>query len=423
MQAEIWQLIAHTDHITLSEDVRRYFDELRIKLGYRMSSAFLLVFIALTYAYSFDSPLSCITMSFGVLLSLFNILYIHFTKKYQLVFWLYSILGVVVTSFALLVFHETVHLVDVLWMLAGVSLAFFSIGRKFGMILLIYSLLVITVFIFHSLNIHIETVKPRTFYQQLTLVFEMITGFGFNFYLFYLFTNVYRYSENKLKEVNQQLIEQNMKIQQQNDEKTTLVKEIHHRVKNNLQIVVSLLRLQSSEIDSEEMRKHFQESINRVMAMALIHQKLYQNESLSQVKFADYATDLVTTILQTDAEVRRVDFKIHSEIDKVGLKSLIPIGLILNELVSNSLKHAFKKGQTGQIDLKVERGEDKNWLNFIYHDNGRWKQPFTPRHSFGMVLVETLTEQLDGNMIVEKQEDGTTFILRLQNIVEPDIVA
>lgn len=418
-----YSLIATIDNTAISEDVRRYFDELRIKLGYRMSIAFLIVFITMTYAYSFDSLISCLTMAFGALVCLIGIIYLHYTKKYRPVFCMYSILGIGGTSFALITFHETIHLVDVLWMLAGVSLGFFSIGKRFGMVLLVYSLIAIAFFIFYSLNLNIETVKPRNFFQKLTLVFEMISGFGINFYLFYLFTTAYRYSEDKLTEVNQQLIEQNAKIQLQNDEKTTLVKEIHHRVKNNLQIVVSLLRLQSSEIGNEEIKKHFQESINRVMAMALIHQKLYQNESLSQVKFADYATDLVTTILQTDAQVRRVDFKIHSEIDKVGLKSLIPIGLILNELVSNSLKHAFKDDRKGLIDLTIEKGKGKHWLNLIYKDNGVWKEPQAFRKSFGMVLVETLADQLDGNMAIDKSEDGTVFTLRLQNVIEPDIVA
>lgn len=412
------------DYITVSEDLRVYFDQLRIKLAYRMSIMFFIVFFTLTYAYYFDSIESCLTMGFGTLLSLFCLFYVRLKKKYQLVFFLYSTLGVLVTSFALITFHETIHLVDVLWMLAAVSLAFFSIGRTLGLILLIVSLIAITYFTFYSLNINIETVKPRSTYQQLTLVAEMVSGFGLNFYLFYLFTNLHRYSEQKLQEINQQLIEKNTKIQFQNDEKTTLVKEVHHRVKNNLQIVVSLLRLQSMEIDNNEMKQHFQESINRIMAMALIHQKLYQNDSLSQVKFADYASELVNTIIRTDTREREIEFIIHTDIDKVGLKSLIPIGLILNELVSNSLKHAFAEQQNKEIiELLVSKGESENWLSFIYKDNGRWKFREKERQSFGLVLVETLVEQLDGTITIEKEESGTTFILKLYNVLEPDIVA
>lgn len=410
------------ENTEISEGVRLYFDELRIKLAYRMSVMFLIVFLTLTYAYYFDSVESCITMAFGTVLSLFCVIFIHYSKNYKLVFFLYSTLGVFVTSFALITFHETIHLVDVLWMLAAVSLAFFSIGKKLGVVLLIVSLLSITYFVFYSLNINIETVKPRTTYQKVTLVLEMISGFWLNFYLFSLFTSVNKYSEQKLREVNQQLTEQNIKIKLQNDEKTTLVKEVHHRVKNNLQIVVSLLRLQSMELDNEETKSHFQESINRVMAMALIHQKLYQNDSLSQVKFAEYASELITAILRTDAYDRVIHFNIHSEIEKVGLKSLIPIGLILNELVSNSLKHAFPERKDGRIELNVTDGNQKGWMKMVYKDNGKWKNSERDGQSFGLVLVETLVEQLEGTLTIEKTENGTAFLMELQNVEEPDVI-
>ncbi len=407
---------------SISADLRKYLDELRIRLAYRISVAFLFVFLILTYAYYFDSLESFLTMSFGATLCLVGLIIIHYTKNYTVVFLLYSTLGVCLTSYALICFHETIHLVDMLWMLAGVSIAFFSIGKKMGFFLLVVSLVVITYFVFFSLNKNIETVKPRTIYQNISMVIEMLSGFVLNFYIFYLYMNVHKYSETKLREINQQLIEQNIKIQQQNNEKTTLVKEIHHRVKNNLQIVVSLLRLQSSEINDDKMKKHFQESINRIMAMALIHQKLYQNESLSQVKFSDYASDLIKTIVQTDAYDRNVNFRIHSEIEKVGLQSLIPIGLILNELVSNSLKHAFTETQEGIIDLTVSKETDCNWLILIYKDNGHWKKPKS-NQSFGMILVETLVEQLEGKLILETSGQGTSFTMRLQNLIEPDVIA
>ncbi|HNS42223.1 MAG TPA: hypothetical protein PKN22_05645, partial [Taishania sp.] len=177
-----------------SEDVQLYLDELRIKLAYRMSTMFLIVFAILTYAYYFDSVESFLTMAFGFVLSVFCLVIMYYKKNYQLVFILYSVLGVFVTSFALIFFHETIHLVDVLWMLAAVSLAFLGVGRRVGIILLFVSLICIAIFIFYSLNIHIEAVKPRTFYQKIALVTEMISGFSLNFYLFYLFTNVSRYS-------------------------------------------------------------------------------------------------------------------------------------------------------------------------------------------------------------------------------------
>ncbi|HNR85586.1 MAG TPA: histidine kinase dimerization/phosphoacceptor domain -containing protein [Taishania sp.] len=401
-----------------SEDVQLYLDELRIKLAYRMSTMFLIVFAILTYAYYFDSVESFLTMAFGFVLSVFCLVIMYYKKNYQLVFILYSVLGVFVTSFALIFFHETIHLVDVLWMLAAVSLAFLGVGRRVGIILLFVSLICIAIFIFYSLNIHIEAVKPRTFYQKIALVTEMISGFSLNFYLFYLFTNVSRYSAQKLKTVNEQLVEQNTKIKQQNEEKTVLVKEVHHRVKNNLQIIISLLRLQSSELQNDETKALFNESIQRIMAMSLIHQKLYQNESLSQVKFVDYANDLIETIIQTDPENRKIKYYITSEINKVGLKSLIPIGLILNELVLNSMKHAFQGKTDCVIEINLNATHQEDFITLIYKDNGTWKEKTSDYKSFGLMLVETLVEQLDGKMEIVKDDFGTTFEMQLHNIVE-----
>lgn len=397
----------------VSEVIKLHAERIRILLAYRISIMFLLLFSTLTYAYSLDSFESSVMMFTGVLVSLFSLIYHHFTKNYQLVFYVYSTLGVFFTSYALIFFHETVHLVDILWLLAAVLLAFFSIGRRWGIILMTTSLLAITFFVVYSLNINIETVLPRTNYQKFTLILELVSGFFINFYLVNLFMNNSQFSELKLKELNQQLIAQNSKISLQNDEKTTLVKEIHHRVKNNLQIVVSLLRLQIKEIESEDSKKHFQESINRVMAMALLHQKLYQNESLSQIKFKEYAEDLFTSILRSNAINHPITYSIESGVDKIGLKSMIPVGLILNELVSNSLKHAFDTNQVGLIQLNVQEGKNGAVI-LTYRDNGSWKCERNATTSFGLVLVETLVEQLEGKLEITRTDEGTTFTLHLQ---------
>lgn len=411
------------DENSTSEDVKLYVNELRGNLAIRISLMFLVVFSILTYAYSFDSFESLLVMSFGVFVSLFCLIVMLVYKNYNLVFYVYSTLGVVVTSYALLFFHETVHLVDVLWMLAAVSLAFFGIGKRVGIVLLVFSLIVIAIFVFYSLNINIETVKPRNTFQKMSLVVEMISGFTLNFYLFHLFTTVSIYSTNKLREVNLQLTDQNAKIRLQNNEKTMLVREVHHRVKNNLQIIVSLLRLQSMEIESEKLKVDFEESIQRIMAMSLIHQKLYQNESLSQVKFIEYVNELINTIIKTDAEGREIDFIATSEIEKVGLKSLIPIALILNELTLNSLKHAFHEKIDCVIQLEVYKGESDKWIKLIYKDNGNWDESKNEHQSFGLMLVDTLVEQLDGTKEIIKEKSGTTFKFHLSNVVEPDIVA
>src|SRR5690606_8124793 len=136
----------------------------------------LIIFMVLTYAYYFDSFESFITMAFGFFLSAFCLITLRISNNYQLVIYIYSICGVLVTSYALIMFHETIHFADMLWMLAAVSLAFFGIGKKAGFILLAISLISITYFILYSLNINIRVVQERTLYQEVTLVMEVASG-------------------------------------------------------------------------------------------------------------------------------------------------------------------------------------------------------------------------------------------------------
>jgi two-component system, sensor histidine kinase PdtaS len=414
--------LSAVDELEVPNEVKTYFEELKVKLAFRLSLMFLIVFIILCYAYSFDSIESTIVMALGVFISLVCLLIVSAKRNYNLVFHIYSISGVVVTSYALITFHNTIHLVDVLWMLAGVSLAFFALGRVLGFILLTISLIAISIFVFYSLNIHIEEVQIRTTYQKFSLVIEMISGFSVNFYLHYLFFNVNKFSERKLIESVEQLKEQNIRISHQNDEKTMLVREIHHRVKNNLQIVVSLLRMQSQEVNNPEFRLLFQESINRIMAMSLIHQKLYQNTNLSQVRIEDYLNELVHEIIHLNITGEDIGFKIQTEVNRVGLKTLVPLGLLVNELVSNSLKHAFTDNQDARIEITISRRED-GWLDLMYFDSGIWKENSGKSSSFGLILIDTLVEQLEGTKSVQKENSGTTYSFYIRNMEETDIIA
>lgn len=408
---------------SVSKDVQTYFDELNRKLARHMSVGFLILFITLTYAYSFDSIQSTIIMLFGAVLSLFCTLYTYFTRKYKLVFWIYSLAGVIVSSIAFIIFYNTIHLTDVLWMSAGVCIAYITIDKRVGFILLIYSLIAVGIFIFHSLNIHIRVIEPRNIYQEMTLVLEISSGFILNFYLFYMFTKINNYSEKILIEANKKLVSQNKKIKEQNSEKSVLIKEVHHRVKNNLQIIVSLLRLQSLELDNLEVKQKFQETTHRIMSMSLIHRTLYQNESLSTLKFTDYVNELIQTILDANDKKQDIKFKVHSEINKIGLKSLVPIGLIINELVSNSLKHAFSHKENGQITLKVEKTKNPEYISIQYRDNGSWKEAKEGYKGFGLILINTLVEQLDGELTLIKEENTTLFQMKLKNISEKDVLA
>ena len=193
-----------------------------------------------------------------------------------------------------------------------------------------------------------------------------------------------------------------------------MLKEIHHRVKNNLQVISSLLRLQSYEIEEEASRVHFQDAINRVSAMALIHEKMYQNENLSQIDLKNYIESLARDLVQTHARDIDIILNISSEIKELGNDSLVPVALILNELMTNSLKHAFVGKREGLIEVSIMNDARPEYFSFIYKDGGEWKS--SPKgNSFGLELIATLTEQLDGE-VSRSYDNGTRYEFSLKNL-------
>lgn len=217
-----------------------------------------------------------------------------------------------------------------------------------------------------------------------------------------------------LEEENAQRLEAESKLQSSLDEKTMLLKEIHHRVKNNLQIIASLLNLQSRYIKDESTLAAIRESQNRVKAMALVHEKLYRSEDLSRIDLNEYLKFLGTGLFQFyDARSRGIRFELDVSVVEVDIGTAIPLGLILNELISNSLKYAFPEGRTGVVAISI-RKEDHT-LTAQFRDDGvgipesvDWRE--TP--SLGLRLVNTLVDQLNGTIELDRNA-GTHFTMVL----------
>jgi PAS domain S-box-containing protein len=196
-------------------------------------------------------------------------------------------------------------------------------------------------------------------------------------------------------------------------EKEVLLKEVHHRVKNNLQIVSSLLDLQSGYIEDESSRDFFRDSQNRIRSMALIHQMLYQSESLAFIDLREYIEDLANYLFSTT--VHDPDL-IHLNVDmgdiSLGMDEAIPCGLIINELISNSLKHGFPDNRGGEIMIR-SRIED-GWIVLTLSDNGVGLPPgldFRKTETLGLQLVTTLVKQLRGKIAINDEQSGTIFTI------------
>lgn len=190
-------------------------------------------------------------------------------------------------------------------------------------------------------------------------------------------------------------------------EKEVLLKEIHHRVKNNLQVISSLVDLQAAALDNPVLHGLFQNVRDRVRSMALVHEKLYQSESLARVDFAEYARSLLTYLWRahgSPAVSVRLTLDLHPVL--LSVETAVPCGLILNELATNTLKHAFRGRSEGEVTVALDTGVDGR-VRLVVRDNGvglaagrDWRQS----GSLGLRLVPMLAKQLNG--VVEASNDG-----------------
>ena len=208
------------------------------------------------------------------------------------------------------------------------------------------------------------------------------------------------------------------KIKASLKEKEVLLQEIHHRVKNNMQVVSSLLSLQSERIKDSQYTEMFKESQNRIRSMALVHEKLYQSENLAEINVNEYITSLVHRLFRSyEVRTDRVAVTIEVEDISLGINAAVPCGLIINELVSNSLKHAFPDKRKGGIKIKLCSVNGN--VELTVADNGVGMPEdfdFRTTDSLGLDLVCTLAEyQLDGEITVDRSE-GTAFTITFKEV-------
>lgn len=209
----------------------------------------------------------------------------------------------------------------------------------------------------------------------------------------------------------------NAQISKALDEKEVLLKEIHHRVKNNLQVISSLLSLQSRQLEDTKAKEAIQSGRNRVKSMALIHQKLYQDEDLVGVDVPEYI-DKLTKSLVSSYQISSKDVKIYTDVDpvKLDVDTIIPIGLILNELISNSLKYAFDNDHDGIVEVSLKQNGDG--IKLKVSDNGEGlPETFSIENSrsLGYRLIKAFADKLKATLSVECPPNGTSVSMLIPN--------
>ncbi len=200
-------------------------------------------------------------------------------------------------------------------------------------------------------------------------------------------------------------------------EKDVLLREIHHRVKNNMQIISSLLRLESESNMDEKAAEMFKESQNRIMSMALIHEKLYQSKNLIKIDTRDYIEDMVNGLFQCYA-ANRIALDLDIDDVSLGIDSAISCGLIINELVTNSLKYAFPEGKEGEIKIALH-AIDGNVIELAISDNGIGIPEYLDLQktkSLGLQLVTMLAENQLRGVVSLNREKGTRFRIKFKDV-------
>ncbi len=236
------------------------------------------------------------------------------------------------------------------------------------------------------------------------LLFMGFLGWIFGAHLFKKLHGIYRSKEE---------------LEQKVSEKEMLLKEVHHRVKNNLQTVSSLLRMQGRSIEDAQTLSQIRSSQNRVVCMAMVHEMLYQREDLSCIEYSTYVHQLGDYLVKS---IKGPESNIRLNIDipeiELGIDTAIPLGLLINEAVTNALKYGFEGRDSGEISISLEKEDQHEFVLRIGDDGIGYPESmdYQSSKSLGLKLIHNLSRQLKGSVIRDLSKRGTNYIIRFQEV-------
>ena len=298
-----------------------------------------------------------------------------------------------------------------IFILALIVLAGYVSTRVFGKIYMYFIVLtIISIFVLDRWNLDFITnnVPPES---------EDLFSLASILFAVYLLGGVFG---KDLLKAHHNLYKSKAEIEQRIDEKETLLREVHHRVKNNLQTVSSLLNLQAKNTGNEQIKDLIKGSQNRVMSMAMIHEMLYLRNNLSKIEFKPYVEELTQYLVKSiEGRDRNVTINIDIPDIRLGIDTAIPLGLLINEAVTNSLKYGFVENGIGQITISLKKEPNENTYNLGITDNGvgfSKQLDFKNTKSLGLKLIHNLARQLKGSVERIHTEKGTKYSIIFQDI-------
>lgn len=393
------------------------FEEANYKITLRFSFflCISLILLYLTQFISYDLNRSNLIL-FATVVSFIFYFYTLKTGEYKKPALIGSYVYAIIIEISLYSIPKNPTIIAGIWMINNIFFTFRCVNKKNGILLtIIHCFSISSYYLFNAQQLGEPLLSNDiNLFDRIGICFNLL--FAFLVFLFFIHqtidTNIK--ASLKIKNINQEIFNQFEIINQQNEEKTILLKEIHHRVKNNLQIIISLLRLQSYQIEDSESLQSFNEAINRIMAISSIHEKIYQNDSFANIKIEEYFNDLIREIISNSTIHSKIETTLTFEVESIKLNPIVPLALIINELISNSIKHYDEKNQKINIELKFKKVGDKN-LQITYSDNGVWKES-TKKNTLGIELITALTKQINGNLILTKNP-STKYVFDFENII------
>jgi two-component sensor histidine kinase len=395
-----------------SSEFSPYYEQTRYNLVWDLSIVFCVLMAAVCLLNYSNPKYSATPNVIAIVYAIVCLFILKIKKDYRLVSILISMLSLILISATFFLLKNTIHYTTPMWMLVNILFTYFTLKSRWGAFVLIAHFIVLDVYIFtkHDLNIH--TIHPFDTQDLFNYAIEFsILCFAIG-YILYQFVKSNNYAERELTATNKNLSDKNLVISKQNTEMDVMLKEIHHRVKNNLQVIISLLRLQSLRQNGNN-ESGFSEAINRVKAMSLIHEQMYQGELLAFFDLEKYLRSFADKLVHSYALDKQVKINVRSNYASLTQKNIVPVALLFNELITNSLKHAFSNQAKPEIRIEIKK-IDNDHFSITYSDNGSWVDSTV--NNFGSELIEAMTEQLDGKKTLTKSENGSSYYFELTNV-------
>lgn len=397
--------------ITTKDDYRlKDKTELVVKVNYFASFFSLLLGLA---SYFFLDIKGIIPFAFFVF-AVLNFLNTWLLRSHHNLILTYNITSVLAMVSAILI---TVYSGGIqspfIYVLGIVVFAGYVSTRVYGKIYLFINLLVVALIFLHDLssfNLASDQVPPESkdWFAFLSIVLAV-----------YLLGGVFG---KNLLEAHHKLYKTKRDVEDRIIEKETLLKEVHHRVKNNLQTVSSLLSLQSRSLDDPQMSNIIKSSQNRVVSMAIVHEMLYKRDDyLSKIELEPYVRELCEYLVRSirdDADDIALNLQIPEL--KLSIDTVIPLGLIINETVTNALKYGLPEGSKGEVLIRMKELPNKKYELYLGDDGIGFPEDVSPKNSksLGLKLIHNLSRQLRGTIKRDLDKKGTYYRITFQEIIE-----